>query len=135
MARRGYLSTQVWCEIAGPAAKRSSTLLLSYLKNDPWAIHLYFPQGKDSDGKPVRWQLARDLLEHGFKEAIGDGDARIIPDTDYVTLRLSSPEGWAYVKISRPILMDFVKSTFKMVPSQEEYKSVDWEREFSWLHV
>jgi hypothetical protein len=100
--------------------------LLSYRRDDPFAVHFTFHLGTEA---PVTWVFARDLLIEGIFRACGHGDVRVWPtrleDAGVVCLALSSPAGDALLELPSAGVADWLEETLRLVPSGREGRGLD----------
>src|SRR6266566_7250090 len=103
---------------------------LSYHGDDPYAIRMAFHVGMD---EPVEWIFARDLLIAGTQQLTGDGDVQVWPaagsEGEVLNIALSSPFGQALFEAPAPVVGDFLKRTYVLVPAGREDDFVDIENE------
>jgi hypothetical protein len=108
------------------------TAQLSYAQYDPFAVTLRFLVDGD---QWVTWTFARELLEHGVKDAVGDGDVQIWPaDRDgsrAIYLHTRSPHGAATFVLSLAAVVEFLLSTLALVPSGTESDVLDLDAEIA----
>jgi hypothetical protein len=97
------------------------TAQFSYTRTDPYAVSLRFLVDGD---QWVTWTFARDLLEDGITSSVGQGDVQIWPgDRDgarCVYLHTRSPHGAATFVLALQTTVEFLLSTFAVVPSGTE---------------
>ncbi len=98
---------------------------LRYDARDPFAVSVSF----DVALTQIAWTFARDLLDRGLWEAVGDGDVRVWPRGGAVFFRLCSPSGKAVLETRRPALADFMAQIERIVPVGRESEFVDLDRE------
>lgn len=96
----------------------------TYCACDPYAVCLDFYLDTEN---PVRWIFARDLLTAGLACPVGDGDVRVLPDSDstFVNLRLRSGGGDALFEIPVACLTEWLGRTYRLVPAGQEHRFVD----------
>lgn len=91
--------------------------LLSYLSDDPYAVHITFHVGSQS---PVHWTFARELLVEGVFRACGQGDVRVWPaksdGRNVVLMALSSPDGDALLEAPSAQVSAWLERTLRLVP-------------------
>ncbi|MFE7748085.1 SsgA family sporulation/cell division regulator [Streptomyces sp. NPDC057428] len=94
---------------------------LSYLTDDPYAVHVVFHIGSDS---PVHWTFARELLVEGVFRPCGHGDVRIWPtkagDQGVICFALTSPDGDALLEVPSVAVAAWVERTLRVVPPGTE---------------
>lgn len=99
---------------------------LSYLVDDPFAVHITFHLGQDS---PVTWVFARELLVEGVFRACGHGDVRIWPTRtggrNVICLALSSPAGDALLEAPAGTVAAWLERTLRLVPPGREEAGLD----------
>lgn len=103
---------------------------VSYDTRDPFAVSVSFEAG---DGQRVEWTFARDLLDQGLWQEIGDGDVKVWPHAGAIFLSLCSPSGKAILETRRPGLADFMARIQCVVPVGQEADHVDFDRELESL--
>ncbi|HEX4831176.1 MAG TPA: SsgA family sporulation/cell division regulator [Trebonia sp.] len=117
---------------------------LYYSSEDPYAIRVAFHVGLD---EPVEWIFARDLLANGIKGRDGLGDVRVWPGPatagrgvaaelvaggeQVLHIELSSPFGEAHFEAAIREVSDFLRRTYRIVPTGEEGGFVDVEAELA----
>lgn len=83
---------------------------------------------------PISWVFHRDLLAAGLFEHVGEGDVKVWPeDPGKVAIHLSSPDGQAVVRFTKPQIFAFVKACYMAVPQGAEFQEVDWDTEITKL--
>lgn len=101
---------------------------LGYSATDPYAISVTF---RTAEGD-ITWTFARDLLQTGMTESVGEGDIRIRPAHPsrgpVMNLSLSSPSGSADIEAARQDVAAFLGETFEMVPGGSEWMYLDLDR-------
>ncbi|MEV6165962.1 SsgA family sporulation/cell division regulator [Streptomyces sp. NPDC052052] len=94
---------------------------LSYLVDDPYAVHITFHIGSEH---PVHWMFARDLLIEGVFRACGQGDVRIWPSRaegqSVIFVALTSPDGNALLQVPSAAVATWVERTLRLVPPGTE---------------
>ncbi|MFI2765616.1 SsgA family sporulation/cell division regulator [Streptomyces echinatus] len=109
-----------------PGVRRVVPTHLLYRSQDPLAVQLLF---HDSVQGLIPWVFARDLLAEGTRAPTGTGDVRIWPTGTgaeaLVHLLLSSPHGSAHLMASLPEVEQWVRSTYRLVPTTEETQALD----------
>lgn len=100
--------------------------VLEYDARDPYAVTAVIL----TDEGPVRWMLARDLLDEGLVHEVGDGDVAVAPvrgDDGHSTvqLRLSSPDGVAVLEVETDNVLEFLAHSYGQVPPGTEAAFVD----------
>ncbi|NED94175.1 SsgA family sporulation/cell division regulator [Phytoactinopolyspora alkaliphila] len=93
-----------------------------YSARDPLAVTVVFDAQSES---PVSWVFARDLLAEGLDGRAGIGDISLWPTEDEAGLpalqiRLSSPDGDAYILASASQVEEFLARTWRVVPPGAE---------------
>ena len=100
---------------------------LTYSIAEPFAISALF---RTSDGN-INWIFARDLLENGLTESVGEGDVMIWPahdaDGEIICISLSSPGGNALLEADSDELRRFLDQSYNIVKRGQEsdYVNVD----------
>jgi len=102
---------------------------LRYDARDPFAVSVSFDAGVNQ----IEWTFARDLLDKGLWEAVGDGDVKVWPRAGAVFLALCSPSGKAVLETRRPAIADFMARIERIVPVGRESEFVDVDRELESL--
>ena len=102
---------------------------LRYDARDPFAVSVSF----DAGANQIEWTFARDLLDKGLWEAVGDGDVKVWPRAGAVFLALCSPSGKAVLETRRPAIADFMARIERIVPVGHESEFVDVDRELDVL--
>ncbi|MFJ9694220.1 SsgA family sporulation/cell division regulator [Kitasatospora sp. NPDC101183] len=121
------------------SAQRSARLrvLLSYLPEDPLAVHMAFPaefslDGDATDGPDaadIVWVFARQLLAAGLELPSGAGDVHVRPAVGRRTLvELRAPEGTALIQFDSTDLRRFLWRSRLAVPEGEEHLHLDADR-------
>ncbi|MFD4033081.1 SsgA family sporulation/cell division regulator [Streptomyces sp. NPDC058637] len=94
---------------------------LSYLTDDPYAVHITFHIGSET---PVHWTFARELLVDGVFRPCGHGDVRIWPtrvdDRGVICVALTSPDGNALLEMPSAAVAAWVERTLRVVPPGSE---------------
>jgi hypothetical protein len=108
------------------------TAQFCYSRTDPYAVSLRFLVDGD---QWVTWTFARELLEQGITEAVGDGDVQIWPgerdDVRCVFLHTRSPHGAATFVLSLTATVEFLLTTLAVVPSGTESDVLDLDAELA----
>ena len=100
---------------------------LTYSIAEPYAVSALF---RTTDGN-INWVFARDLLENGLTESVGEGDVVIWPahdaDGDIICISLSSPGGNALLEADTGELRTFLDASYNIVGrgSESDYVDVD----------
>jgi len=100
---------------------------LTYSIAEPFAVSALF---RTTDGN-INWVFARDLLENGLTESVGEGDVVIWPahdaDGDIICISLSSPGGNALLEADTGELRTFLDASYDIVGrgSESDYVDVD----------
>jgi hypothetical protein len=102
---------------------------LRFDARDPFAVSVSF----DAGANQIEWTFARDLLDKGLWEAVGDGDVKVWPRAGAVFLSLCSPSGKAVLETRRPAIADFMARIERIVPVGREADFVDVDRELESL--
>ena len=109
---------------------------LSYSANDPWAVRVAFRTGGDQD-LVVEWMFARQLLNDGLVNPVGEGDVRVWPSLHdgerVVNLAMASPSGSALFEMDRNGLIEFLQQTYLAVATGAESDQFDFDAEFALL--
>jgi hypothetical protein len=112
------------------------TSQFSYSRHDPYAVTLRFLVDGD---QWVTWIFARELLEQGITSASGEGDVQIWPGEQdgarRVFLHTRSPHGAATFTLSLTVVVEFLLSSFALVPSGTESDSLDLDAEIEGLRA
>lgn len=101
----------------------------SYDEADPFAITVLF-RSRDSI---IPWAFARELLERGVTEPVGEGDVHIWPsltrDGRAVTvLELSSDDGAFLAQARTRDVLAFLARTYDLVPAGTEDTRLDLDQ-------
>ncbi|MEI6230969.1 MAG: SsgA family sporulation/cell division regulator [Actinomycetes bacterium] len=100
---------------------------LTYSIAEPFAVSALF---RTTDGN-INWVFARELLENGLTESVGEGDVVIWPahdaNGDIICISLSSPGGNALLEADTGELRTFLEASYNIVGrgSESEYVDVD----------
>jgi hypothetical protein len=99
---------------------------LGYDSTDPYAVTVTFHTGS----APVAWTFARELLDNGLTEPVGDGDVHVWPCLDedgvaILSVELCSPEGDALVEIRTSDAVAFVERMHAVVAPDDETAHLD----------
>lgn len=110
------------------------TSQFEFAQHDPYAVTLRFLV----DGAQwVTWTFARELLERGITADVGEGDVQVWPgerdNVRCVFLHTSSPHGAATFVLSLPVVVEFLLSTYALVPSGTESDFLDLDAEIEAL--
>jgi hypothetical protein len=112
------------------------TSRFSFRKDDPFAVELRFLVDGD---QWVTWTFARSLLEEGISNPAGEGDVQIWPGTREgercIFLHTRSPHGAATFLISLTTAVEFLLSTYALVPSGTESDHLDLDAEIAELRA
>ncbi|WP_129669428.1 SsgA family sporulation/cell division regulator [Phytoactinopolyspora endophytica] len=98
-----------------------------YSIHDPLSVTVAF--GTNSDA-PVRWVFARDLLSEGLDGQAGIGDVTVSPvgspnGIPAIEIRLSSPDGDAFLRAPADAIEEFLAETWRLVPPGTESQHLD----------
>lgn len=94
-------------------------IILEWSSADPWAVNLCF-------GEQTEWMVSRELLSKGMDSGAGEGDITVSPQflggelLPLALIYLQSPDGAAYVQITREGVLDFLVRTYEIVPAGSE---------------
>jgi hypothetical protein len=102
---------------------RTTSLRLTWVAGDPFAVHLALSATPDHPSLPRgTWVVLRDFLRYGLEEPTGDGAVRIRPEQagDRVRLDLARDCGGCWVTVAAVVVRDFLEATEQLVPSGEE---------------
>lgn len=95
--------------------------LLSYHRDDPFAVHIAFHINSEH---PVHWTFARELLVEGVFRPCGHGDVRVWPTKaegrSVVLMALSSPDGDALLEAPSAQVSAWLERTLRLVPPGTE---------------
>lgn len=93
----------------------------TYDIKDPYAVSITFMDEDDTDNT---WRMARDLLQRGQKKKVGEGDVVVCPSPrklgKNIELAVHAPNGDAQFDIPLRPLVNFLRSTYKLVPAGKE---------------
>jgi hypothetical protein len=127
MSNNTYRSAIALTLMSGPAAPLPLVADLRYDASDPFAVRVLFDVGAP---EPVSWVFSRDLLDIGLVEPVGEGDVRVEPVVDVhgqqsVRLSLIVPESQAQLDIATDDVLEFLASSYEIVPPGEESSRLD----------
>lgn len=113
--------------LSSPTGARLLPAEFQYSAHDPIAVTVIFDTGSTS---PVHWVFARDVLAGGLDRQTGIGDISIWPvededGTPAIQIRLSSPDGDAYLLAPAEQVEDFLARTWRVVPPDTEGQLLD----------
>jgi hypothetical protein len=112
------------------------TSRFGFSQDDPFAVTLRFLVDGD---QWVTWTFARALLEEGIRTAAGEGDVQIWPGTRgaerCVFLHTRSPHGAATFVLALNTVVEFLLSTYVLVPSGTESEHLDLDAEIAVLRA
>ncbi len=112
------------------------TSQFEFRKDDPYAVELRFLVDGD---QWVTWTFARALLEEGVSQPAGEGDVQIWPGLREgercIFLHTRSPYGAATFLIGLNTAVEFLLSTYALVPSGTESDHMDLEAEIASLRA
>ena len=100
---------------------------LSYSIAEPFAVSALF-RTADAD---INWVFARDLLEKGLTDSVGEGDVVIWPAHDaagqIICISLSSPGGNALLEADSSEIRTFLSQSYDLVESgrESDYVNID----------
>ena len=132
----------------GPALPVTSRF--EFRQDDPYAVALHFLVDGEQDGDGsisadqtgghwVTWTFARELLEEGITSPAGDGDVQIWPgvrdSARCAYLHTRSPHGAATFVLSLTAVVEFLLSTYALVPSGTESDFLDLDSEIASLRA
>jgi hypothetical protein len=131
----------------GPALAVTSRF--EFRQNDPYAVGLHYLVDGEQDGDAshggqhgghwVTWTFARELLEEGITSPAGDGDVQIWPGVREgarcAYLHTRSPHGAATFVLALPSVVEFLLSTYALVPSGTESDFLDLDAEIASLRT
>lgn len=120
--------------IASDPRVQTVPAVLSYDREDPFAVRMVFPAPATLEGVEVCWAFARELLEAGVDTSVGMGDVRVRPyGFDRTVVEFHAPEGTAMVHIRTSELRRFLKRTQLMVPPGHEHHYLDLDEDLTVL--
>ena len=112
--------------VLGPNLSRGIPANLRYLRADPFAVRLSFPAAVGLEGEDVEWVFARDLLDDGLYEPVGDGDIHLWPcGAGHVMIEFESPHGMAIVEFAAADLRLFLHDAYQEIPAGQESRHLD----------
>ena len=112
--------------VLGPNVSEGIHANLRYLSDDPFAVRLVFAAAAGLDGEEVEWIFARELLDDGVYEPVGDGDIHLFPSAPgQVMIEFESPHGIALVEFASADLREFLRWSYEAVPPGQESLHVD----------
>jgi hypothetical protein len=98
---------------------------LSYSISEPFAVSALF---RTSDGD-INWVFARQLLDEGLSESVGEGDVVIWPAHDdggqTICISLCSPGGNALLEADAHEISQFLDASYQIVGRGHESDHVD----------
>lgn len=101
---------------------------LTYSVTEPFAVSALF---RTSDGD-INWVFARELLEDGLTDSVGDGDVVIWPAHDangeIICISLCSPGGNALLEADTDEIREFLDDSYRVVQRGRESEHVDIDR-------
>jgi|APCry1669189034_1035192.scaffolds.fasta_scaffold01019_3 hypothetical protein len=101
------------------------TATLTYSIAEPFAVSALF---RTADGD-INWVFARDLLEDGLTDSVGEGDVVIWPaydaDGDTICISLCSPGGNALLEADSAEIRTFLKGSYRLVDRGRESDFID----------
>jgi hypothetical protein len=107
-----------------------------YRRDDPYAVSLQFLVEGD---QWITWNFGRELLEQGITTPAGEGDVQIWPGTQdqvrCIYLHTSSPHGAATFMLPLTVVVEFLLSTYALVPSGTESGYLDLDAEIAALRA
>ena len=107
-----------------------------FRKDDPYAVELSFLVDGD---QWVTWSFARALLEEGVSHPAGEGDVQIWPGIREgercIFLHTRSPYGAATFLLGLNTAVEFLLSTYALVPSGTESDHLDLDAEIAELRA
>jgi hypothetical protein len=106
--------------------------LLSFRREDPFAVRLSFPGLLGPDARDLTWLLSREMLETGLLTPVGDGDVRVVPTpSGVIRLHLRSGTAEAVLEASSRTVERFLRACGECVRPGEEEAAYDWDREWA----
>ncbi|WP_327351993.1 SsgA family sporulation/cell division regulator [Streptomyces sp. NBC_01304] len=114
------------------AAPRMPTIpaTLHYDRRDPFAVRMAFPAPATLEGVDVSWVFARELLETGLENPVGEGDVRVRPyGYDRTVLEFHAPEGTAIIHVCSAAVRTFLKRSAALVPAGREHLHLDMDED------
>lgn len=112
------------------------TSQFGFRKDDPYAVELRFLVDGD---QWITWTFARALLEEGVRQPAGEGDVQIWPalreGERCIYLHTRSPHGAATFLITLNTAVEFLLSTYALVPSGTESDHLDLDAEIAGLRA
>jgi len=129
------VSTEIAAQLVVPGSPSLPLVsAVRYDPCDPYAVHVQFVTGVD---EVVEWTFARHLLTEGVTHQVGEGDVRVWPATAdgraVVCLALTSPGGRALFEFPLADVVEFLTSTYTLVPSGAESSFFDIDAELAVL--
>jgi hypothetical protein len=120
--------------VGGPPLPVTSRFAFS--QDEPFAVTLRFLVEGD---QWVTWTFARGLLEEGISTAAGEGDVQIWPGIRdgerCIFLHTRSPHGAATFVLPLNSVVEFLLSTYALVPSGTESDHLDIDAEIAFLRA
>ncbi|WNI21143.1 SsgA family sporulation/cell division regulator [Streptomyces sp. ITFR-16] len=103
--------------------------VLTYDRQDPFAVRMVFPAPATLEGTEVSWEFSRELLASGMEAPAGVGDVRVRPfGYDRTVLEFHAAEGIAMVHVRTAELRRFLRRAQELVPEGDEYRFLDLDR-------
>lgn len=103
--------------------------VLTYDRQDPFAVRMAFPAPATLEGTEVSWEFSRELLASGMDTPAGVGDVRVRPfGYDRTVLEFHAAEGIAMVHVRTAELRRFLRRAQELVPEGDEYRFLDLDR-------
>jgi hypothetical protein len=98
---------------------------LTYSVTEPFAVSALF---RTTDGD-INWVFARQLLDEGLTESVGEGDVVIWPAHDdageTICISLCSPGGNALLEADSQEIRSFLEASYRLVARGEESDHVN----------
>ena len=122
--RSGAVTREVTMAVVVPAdVQQRVPVVMRYDRSDPFAVAAEF-QATPTDR--VAWVFARELLAHGMRVPIGEGDVRVWPTADgAVRISLTSPDGEALVEVAAADVAEFLRQSYALCPLGAEAANLD----------
>lgn len=106
--------------------------VLTYDREDPFAVRMVFPAPATLEGTEVSWEFSRELLASGMDSPAGAGDVRVRPfGYDRTVLEFHAAEGIAMVHVRTAELRRFLRRAQELVPEGDEYRFLDLDRDLT----
>lgn len=103
----------------------------AYHRDDPYVIWVNFGI-HPTDGKPVAWQLSRDLLAEGLTHTAGEADVAMWADQHRYHVAMLTPDGAGHCQFPIDMVRAFLISAEDMVPYGNESPVIEAAIDEEW---